>query len=90
MSEPSSEVPGRVRRHAIASVVLWLLVVATAWICLASAAARQPGSEDRFGAGGDSIALPVVALGIWLAIALLAINLAAAIVLVVRQRRRGR
>ena len=79
----------RMRTHAIASVVLWLAVIAAAWLYLAWSAGREPGSGDRLGTGGDSIALPMVGLGVWLALALLLLNVVAAIAMVVRRKRGG-
>jgi Zn-dependent protease with chaperone function len=76
-----------IRKHALLSLGLWLVVLAAGAAYLAWAARGETGSGDRFGTGGDSIALPLLALAIWLAIALLVPNLAAAIVLAYRRRR---
>ena len=81
---------GRLRRRALLSLALWLAVVAATWLYLAWAASREPGSGDRFGAGGDSILLPTVAVGVWVALALVAINLVAAVVSAARRRRHER
>jgi len=88
MLEPRSPIRSRLARFAAVSVTLWLAILAAAWWYLARANARTAAATGLPITDADSIGLPLVALGVWLAIALLVLNAAVAAVLILRRERR--
>lgn len=89
MTERSSSVVRRIARYAAISAALWLVVLAIAWWYLARVNAREVAVAALPITNADSIGLPLVALGLWLAIALAALNALLAVLLILRRRRRS-